>query len=365
MKNSNLLFSFLLLLFACNSNNEIQHDNTNIDTVKELNISKLESGTFEIDEESFGSIIKLKGKEQKLDAVLKPSEAEMIIKGDILIFRSLGSANFFYIFSLPDFKLVHSFGNHGGGPDEFYSPNLVPTDEEDKICYIYDYSSNKLSFLTKDNKVTTCDFSFPKGKMNASLLKQIHVLSNKEMLYACAVGKGKGIFRFNTDSLNTEIELSNLAIDKNYNNWAAYEGSFGVNKKMDRMVFAYKYFREIKFLTLSGTNEKNLVFDYEKPRPGDAVSMLGPDNITYNWKMSQTDESIYLSYSGRTPIEVTRDFNKDLDYIYIEEFDWNGNPKRKFKLDKWGYFCVDGKRNKLYLLATNADEPFYVYDLPE
>ncbi|MBN2755846.1 MAG: hypothetical protein JXR51_01635 [Bacteroidales bacterium] len=51
--------------------------------------------------------------------------------------------------------------------------------------------------------------------------------------------------------------------------------------------------------------------------------MLAPTNITYYWKISQTSENVYLSYSGRTPIEVGNDFKKGIDYIHIEEFDWN------------------------------------------
>jgi hypothetical protein len=118
-------------------------------------------------------------------------------------------------------------------------------------------------------------------------------------------------------------------------------------------------------LNIDGTKERKLVLEHKKPKTGDAVTMLGPDNITYYWKMSQTAENIYLSYSGRTPIQVGNDWKKDIDYIHIEEFDWNGHPKRKFKLDRWGYFCVDAKRNKLYLVPTNAEEPFVVYDLPK
>lgn len=118
-------------------------------------------------------------------------------------------------------------------------------------------------------------------------------------------------------------------------------------------------------MNIDGTKERKLVLEHKKPKTGDAVTMLGPDNITYYWKMSQTAENIYLSYSGRTPIQVGNNWKKDIDYIHIEEFDWNGHPKRKFKLDRWGYFCVDAKRNKLYLVPTNAEEPFVVYDLPK
>ncbi len=205
--------------------------------------------------------------------------------------------------------------------------------------------------------------SFPKGKSYASALRQIHVLPNKKLLYAANSAKGKKVYELIIDSNYTEKELNNLAINEKYNNWAAYTGNFAANVSKDKMVYAYKYFHQIRFMNLKGDKVKQLVFDNKEAKPGKTTDMLSPTNTTYYWKMSQTKENIYLSYSGRTPIEVKNDFKKGKDYIYIDEFDWYGNPKRKFKLNRWGYFCIDEKRNKLYLVATNAEEPFYVYDL--
>lgn len=89
------------------------------------------------------------------------------------------------------------------------------------------------------------------------------------------------------------------------------------------MVYACKYFRQIKFLSLDGKKERHLIFDQNKTKSGNTKAMLAPTNITYYWKISQTSENVYLSYSGRTPIEVGNDFKKGIDYIHIEEFDWN------------------------------------------
>ncbi len=366
MKKLSLLISFFILLFACNSNKKEGNKTENNAGISELSNTennKLEVGTFDISEESFGNVIGLKGREQKLDALINPTGAEMLIKKDFLIIASNTKDKMFNIFSLPDFKLVYSFGVKGGGPNEFVYPLLVQTDEEDKICYIYEQTNEKLYCITVGFKLIKSDIKFPKGKIRESALRQIHVISNKEMLYASAASSGKKIFRFNSDSANSEIEINNLALDKKYNSWAAYEGSFGVNKKKDRMVFAYNYFREIKFLNLDGTKERKLVLDYEKPRSGDAVTMLAPTNMTYYWKIYPCNESVYFTYSGNTPVNWKKLMDKGEEFIYIEQYNWNGVPLHKFKLDHLGYFCVDEKRNKLYLISTVSEEPFYVYDI--
>ena len=54
---------------------------------------------------------------------------------------------------------------------------------------------------------------------------------------------------------------------------------------------------------------------------------------------------------------------KENYYIYVEQYDWNGIPIRKYKLDQWGYFTVDEKNEKLYLTSTNHDDPFFEYNL--
>jgi hypothetical protein len=50
-------------------------------------------------------------------------------------------------------------------------------------------------------------------------------------------------------------------------------------------------------------------------------------------------------------------------FIYVEKFDWNGNPIKKYKLDHWGYFCVDSNRNKIIMASMNTEQPFLEFDL--
>ena len=71
-----------------------------------------------------------------------------------------------------------------------------------------------------------------------------------------------------------------------------------------------------------------------------------------------------MLYSGRTPSQAWNDNRKKGNYyIYVEKYDWNGQPIAKYKLDQWGYFSVDEKSNLLYLVSTNDDDPFFKYHL--
>ena len=359
-----LLLSICYLAFSCkNTTTNTENTTTNKQQTAE---NPLKDKTVHLDDDAFGKIIEIRGKSLDLPALIETREPQMLIKNDFLIIVTpfVGN-NLFKIFSLPDFKLISKFGMSGGGPNEFNIPDIVPTDEKDKLFYIYEYPIQRLSYVTNDFKLHRCKIKFPKGELSASSLRKIHVLSENNMLYVAMSANGKKIYSFKPDSVVPENELFDLALDETYNNWAAYNGRFVVNKETNSMVYAYVYFRELFFLTLDAKIKKHLIFKYTKPKPGNAVKMLSPDNIAYYWHIASFPTKIFVACENRTPIEADKESKKGNDFLNIEVYNWDGLPLYKYKLDHSGYFCVDEKRNKLYLLAIYAEEPFYVYDLPK
>lgn len=69
-----------------------------------------------------------------------------------------------------------------------------------------------------------------------------------------------------------------------------------------------------------------------------------------------------LTYSGRTPLQVSRENGKSDGYIFVEQYDWGGNPVARYKLDHWGRVISDGKR--LYQVCYMYDDPLFLYTLP-
>jgi hypothetical protein len=195
--------------------------------------------------------------------------------------------------------------------------------------------------------------------------KQLYGFSSNDFVYVESVKKGKAMFHFvlENDSMNTTF-LKNLAFSDKYKNWAAYIGDFGASRNNKRLVYAYKYFKRLIFFDIENKTAKVVSFDVPvKTGKGNAVSMMSPSNITYYWGMSVTDKYVYVLYSGRSPLEVTKELRESSGYIYVEQFDWNGNPISKYKLDNWGYFCVNEKGNTIYLASTTDEPPFISYKL--
>jgi hypothetical protein len=323
----------------------------------------LETGIFRLEEKVFGEIIELKGTSKPVKEIFRVEESEMLVKDDLLILKNRIDTDMFMLFKLPELKLIRSFGKMGQGPGEFTYPSLVSTEEKGRLFYMHEGTTRGIYYLDQENKISEIPFKLPNFPLGDT---PIHFFNDHELVYAAGVPKGKAIFYANHSGTQVaHKQVYDLSFSKKHRNWGAYMGCFAASKKKDRLVYVYKYFKRLVILNLAANTIRNVEFAGPGPKQGDLVSMMSPEHVTHYWKLSTGEKYLYLSYSGRTPLQVMQENKNSNGYIFIEQFDWNGNPIRKFKLDHWGYFCVDEKNNKLYMLSSTEDDPFIVYDLPK
>jgi hypothetical protein len=362
----------LLLLTICSVLVSCKKERKETDTVTENQVDSLETknkgvqdslipGTHTLSNEDFGETIDLKGKVIPVKPVFRVSESQMIATDSILFVKNRKDNYWFMAFSLPDFNLMNTFGFNGKGPNEFIFPKLVQTSPHINLPYVYD----KGKFFSVNPSLQLKEISNISMRGKAYDNKQIYVSNDSLLYYVQSVNNTKAIFKYQVleDSIHNN-QIYDLAFSDDYNNWAAYIGDFGVNFDKERMVYAYKYFKRIMFMDLHTNTRRILMFDTEKPASENARKMLSPDNTTHYWGISPQKNHVYFLYSGRTPVKVHNEKKAGKEYIYVEQYDWNGNPVNRFKLDHWGYFCVNEDETKIFLLSTDNPDPFIVYDLP-
>jgi hypothetical protein len=362
-KPSIVLF-VLLVLFACN-NSPKNTEVTNLkDTLENVvtQFPPLITGDFEISNNDFGETIELKGAAVSVDHIFRVAESQMIATKDLLVVKNLGSKNLFMAFTLPNVTFIKEFGVFGKGPNEFVYPRLVYTSQKEPFCYVF----NKDALYSIDKSFELKPTSIPFPKMNYTGDLQMYSFSDSLFYFIDNIPRGKSIneFKIEKDTTTTKT-IVNLAFSEKHKSWAAYIGDFGANKEKDRLVYAYKYFRRIAFFDTDGVNQRTLRFKSEQTKTGTDIEMLGPDNVTHYWGISAQKNYVYLLYSGRTPIEVGKELKKSSGYIFVEQYDWNGNPVRRFKLDHWGYFCINDEEDKIYQFSTSDENPIIVYNLPK
>ncbi|BDD08462.1 hypothetical protein FUAX_08940 [Fulvitalea axinellae] len=319
-----------------------------------------------MDESVFGEHIPLKGENKEINNFFKVSGTQLIAKDSLLLMKNRSNEGFFAIYRLPEFELLSQFGKLGRGPGEFSFPAVGPSEDENRLAYIMATSNSELYSLDRNLELKKMNIPFPKKFKKFSDDKQIHGVSDREFYYVESTKNGKGLFHFKleNDSAKNRL-LHSLSYMKNRKGWANYIGDFGANVAKKRAVYAYKYSKRVVFFDLENGTKRTLVFKNNDEPKKKGTNLLGPSNVTHYWGISAQKEYVYLCYSGRTPIQVGNENDKTGGYIFVEQYDWNGNPIRKFRLDRWGYLCVDNKEEKIILVSYVEEHPFFVYNIPK
>ncbi|WP_299089670.1 BF3164 family lipoprotein [Bacteroides sp. MSB163] len=381
----------LLFLSACKPRAEQKQREANdtiiAETPKVIQDAPLVAGCVTLKDEDFGELIELAGIHQILDEegpIFKMSEPEMLIRNGYFLLqnrpamsykrRSDGTVEilkpadegldcFFHWYSLPDFRYITSFGIGGNGPSEFNYPHLVPSSVSTPDTYVYETSTMQLFETDTTGVFKPLPFTFKSEKGSSYSDRQICAVSRDIFYYADNVSGGKAIIRavYQGDSLHTE-QIYNLAFSKKHRSWSPYIGDFIVSPSGNRMVYAYKYFRKVLVMDTSAQTVRDITFVADGVEVKNDILTLGPDNVTYYWGISATDDYFFLTYSGRTPLQVSHENGKSDGYIFVEQYDWGGNPVARYKLDHWGRVVSDGKR--LYQVCYMYDDPLFLYILP-
>lgn len=367
------LFLFTLIVLSLNCSNPKRENNNSLndsksDTGIQNQIIKpvlqpLESGEIHVTDDIFGPTINLTGQPLYLKENIKPEQ--LFVKGKYLVTNNQRNDSVFMIFTLSDLKCIAAFGIKGRGPDEFSFPRIIETVEDSILFYIYEQTNEKI-YKVPINTIRP-EYYITLPKQNRSFGdKQLVFFDNNTAYYSASTSKGKMIYFFNKDSLPQEKQIKNLAITGIKGSWTTYIGDFGTNKTLGRLAYAYKYYKRLKIIDLCTMNEREVIFDAMELTKGQPdIANLEPTNITHFWGMSPNDEYFWMLYSGRTPVDVQRDNRNKKKFIFVEKYDWNGNPVKRYKLDDWGYFCVDEKRNTLYLASTASIYSLLKYSIPD
>jgi hypothetical protein len=323
----------------------------------------LPEGEIRVTDAAFGETINLTGKPLNIRENIKPEQ--LFVKGDFLITNNQRKDSVFMIFEIPSMKCVAAFGVRGNGPDEFGFPRIVETAEDSILFYIYEMNNEKVYKVSLKHLYPEYYITLSK-KSRSFDEKQIVFINNKTAYYSSTASKGKMIYYFNKDSIPQEKSIEDLTIPGIKGSWTTLIGDFGINSNYGRIAYAYKYFKRLRIIDIQSMKERNIIFEAKNLEKGlNDIATLEPTNITHYWGMSANNGYFWMLYSGRTPVDVQRDNRNKKKYIFVEKFDWNGDPVKRYKLDDWGYFCVDKNNKTLYLASTASIYSLIRYDLAD
>ena len=364
----------LLILFSCSGSGgsktgNIVNDNDSIaeQKVTPVKLEPLKDETLRLKgRDPFGEIIELKGEQIVNDSLIfKPREVEIVIKDNFMVMKNHSRDGLFILFSLPELRLIKTFGSIGPGPDEFMVPSLCGNTQPDILATVLELSNGKVYDVLHEGALRINEKYMPRQNRTMHGSEYPALMTDSLLYFTANSSTGKSVFTLGGTADSIQInEIQNLALDPKRKAWANYIGDFAVNIEQNRMVYAYKYFKVVKFFDMENHTVRTVNFERGEFDESTIYKVDGLDaNVTHYWGICSCEKHVYMLYSGRTPAQVWRDNNREDYYIYVEKYDWNGNPTSKYKLDRWGYFTVDEKNNLLYLVSTNDDDPFFRYKL--
>ena len=308
----------------------------------------------------FDSIIEYTGEQLFKDHILFAQPSEMIIKENQLLMRSISgqsdeyrnskSIHFiplvqsksFVFFSYPSLKFQISLSDTIQKNEELWQTYLVFSSDTTVFCYLFEKGLNKMFKLNNTGIIES--YSLPLfenfGRYSVHNIANIAPeefiftkdsliqVDNKRIMMSkiCKVSQERG-------SAVME-DVYDLSFDVQ-GEFASFYGSLVVNPQLNRMVHIYHGFKIIKFMDMESSNIRTL--NFEKESVHDTIQYKQSD-ISYS-NVCVRDDYIYVKYQ----ISVSGDESAWI----VEQYDWNGNPKNRYKLDSDGYYFLDEQNNEM------------------
>ncbi|MCI2082671.1 MAG: hypothetical protein LKK08_08945 [Bacteroidales bacterium] len=290
----------------------------------------------------------------------KPIRTQMLAVDNFLVIANQNDGDKgIYLYSLSEGKRIRDFIIPSSSPSKM----IFRINDEKYLCGIYDDICCKAYAITRSLKIekvksgAITEF----GGMEAGTYVNLIYMDKDKLVYTIRGGRNVTLRRTALSDTASAVILQDLRIKPEYDYFFPYEGMVATDAKGDRIVYAYNYFKVIRFMDGSASPLK--VLDFGKPGfdPETLKIADGLDkNRMYYYGGLYVGGSIYVrSLNGeKYPYE-------NHSSTIIEQYDRNGNPIRVIELDRKGVFTVDETCDRLYLLTEGSDRKIYYYDLSE
>lgn len=278
-----------------------------------------------INEQEFNSEIQLNLSRITTNELL--SVDDFFVKDSFVVVHNNREDSLFIIYKLPNFNCIRAFGKQGKGPDEFIMPKIVDNSSLEQFM-IADFALNKLSiYYLHNNQIENIRFN---SSANKYLPQSIIYTSDSNFIFDSNQQMVR-LHKMRIDGASTILndfkELQNRYIHSN-----AYWGFLGVNDSLKRIVYAYQYLRRFDIMDFNGKIlEKIKILPDTEPILNN--NRLDANNsMNYFFGVRTTTKSFFLYYIGHTGEELANDLNVT---TYIEEYDWDGNPLKRYKINQY------------------------------
>lgn len=274
---------------------------------------------------------------------------ELIVCNDYAVIKNNREDSVFMVYRLPDFNIVNAFGNKGRGAGEYLVPKIVK--KQDSCLWVYDFGVNKLMQVDiHTGERNDCRMSLPAKDWPQEVL----FMQDTCFVYENFKQEAGEIVKY--DSERTVLyDFADLK--KRIRDPQGFRGFIGMNATTGDIVYAYQYIRRFDILDINGNIKSiNLYPDTEYPLI-ETDKLDYQNSVTYYFDVTTTEDRIYLYYAGKPGSEIGKNYKFD---TYIEEYDWEGNPVKKYAIDQF-VKSVRFYKGKFVCVSLSSEVPFLFY----
>jgi hypothetical protein len=303
----------------------------------------------------------------------------LCIVDSFLVVAQARKDTLFHIFSLPECKLLLGFGRPGRGPGEFslhfanstfkpvfdVTPKFGIGNRMNNIRYY-----NILEVLNNNLSPDTVLKLPPKlnGFQTISYIKDSIVIGapyRGEMHLFKYVSKSNSLTGFR----DFFVPFPNMNDDKLRSLYSAYSSLRPDNK---RLAVTYARFGRIDLYNLEDGTMKTINYkDFPTIEENMQISRKSTDYKTnfeqkiFSWEIVSTAKHIYCKIMNTPYGELINGMSYNREFISpIFVFDWEGNPQKIIRPDKYYYkFYVDKDDKSLYAIDSDKEGIIYKLDL--
>lgn len=331
-----LMAGALLLLFACSDKETQTHS-----------------------EKEFGDVVQLNPKRKLTRELL--SIDDLMVKDSLMVVCNSRDDSIFMAFDLngkDTLNCIKTWGRKGKGPGEYgLFTHLIDLPQNE--FYVADYSRNNLrkyslpGFKLRREKKIVTNRDEPQFR---EIPQKIVSPDGSIFFYDKFMMHELYITRWKNGQRPEEIYAFPKFKNK-YSNGTSftYAGCLGVNSRLKRIVYAFNLFRRFYIMDFNGNIIKKVQITPGAPAPvfnDDRNLDRGSSTLCF-MNARATDRSIFLYYVGHTYNEIKK---KDWEVsTYIEEYDWEGNPIKRYRLGKFisNFDIVSANRGSQVFVGTD------------
>ncbi|WP_076497986.1 BF3164 family lipoprotein [Belliella pelovolcani] len=306
-----------------------------ISSCSESNIAKI------VTEKSLENII-------SEDFLRNPSQMKATGNGKMVIIDEFGIHGFIKVLD-QDWKVLHSLGKLGEGPDEFSSyPSLSIGD--DGQVYVFDGFRNKLFSLDlEEGSLLQEQFLIPES----DIVEEIIAVSETEYIFQ------PGGYQTLFTKMAREVRGAKSSFSLSVKN-AHFQGLDNTRKLTFSSNYLTKKPSEERYAAVFNYYDELLITDgkqtkFHETLFGDLLYDADQTNIAFT-AIASTDQNIYAVYYGKNVTEL-----ENPSQCNLLVFDWSGKLKENIALDHpLNFITIDEANGIMYgFNPMNEDNPIY------